>query len=715
MKHLVIALGLIGILFTPVLAGIINVPGDQPTIQDGINTAANGDTVLVADNIYFENINFRGKKIVVASHYLINGDTSHIANTIIDGSQPSNPDSGTVVYFTSGEDTNSVLLGFTITGGTGTLQPGGMLKDAGGILCIDAGARIFFNIIRNNSLLHSGSPAGGGICAYPNIPDPASMFVIMENNRIQDNYCESTNSGAFGGGIFLQSNGRIVSNKIINNEVSYTGSASPINGSFGGGISCLGRQVFQVFIFVTIRDNIISGNRAVSSNSSGLGGYGGGLDCIRTNADLQNNVISGNLVGGNPFAYGAGMRYLLSENIGNIKQNTFSDNSPLSPATIVTGCLLLIQTEDLSIEENNFHDNNSNTGGGIFISSSTGTVIRNNRIFRNNVSVSGGGIYITNSSPLVENNLIVGNQSTIGGGVFVIATTAGKPTENNVLLLSGLFSPRELKGKTKATDINEFPLYQLNTAISEPNIINNTIVKNNAASSGGGMSITNSNPVLINSILWDNSASSNPQIQVSSGSVSVEYSDIQGGWSGAGNIDLDPVFEDTLNYYLTPSLSPAIDNGNPNSIFNDAENASNPGFACFPARGRVRNDMGTYGGPGVICDILVGIDDTPVALLPANFKLSQNYPNPFNPITHIEFLVSDIEFVELKIYNTAGQLVRTLLSETKTAGWHSVVWNGKNDAGRQVASGVYIYRLEAKPLSGSGKAFVQSRKMVLLR
>ena len=62
---------------------IINVPADQPTIQEGIVAAADTDTVLVADGTYFENINFKGKAITVASHYFTDNDTSHISNTII--------------------------------------------------------------------------------------------------------------------------------------------------------------------------------------------------------------------------------------------------------------------------------------------------------------------------------------------------------------------------------------------------------------------------------------------------------------------------------------------------------------------------------------------------------------------------------------------------------------------------------------------------------
>ena len=83
----------------PILNGqvTINVPGDYSTVQAGINAASNGDVVLVADGTYYENINFRGKAITVASHFLLDGNRMHIENTIINGSTPVHPDSGSHV------------------------------------------------------------------------------------------------------------------------------------------------------------------------------------------------------------------------------------------------------------------------------------------------------------------------------------------------------------------------------------------------------------------------------------------------------------------------------------------------------------------------------------------------------------------------------------------------------------------------------------------
>ena len=80
---------------------------------------------------------------------------------------------------------------------------------------------------------------------------------------------------------------------------------------------------------------------------------------------------------------------------------------------------------------------------------------------------------------------------------------------------------------------------------------------------------------------------------------------------------------------------------------------------------------------------------------PAAFDLMQNYPNPFNPQTTIQYELTENTAVSLKIYNLLGQEVRILVSVVQTAGMKSIVWNGKDDLGRTVPSGIYFYRLQA--------------------
>ena len=97
-----------------------------------------------------------------------------------------------------------------------------------------------------------------------------------------------------------------------------------------------------------------------------------------------------------------------------------------------------------------------------------------------------------------------------------------------------------------------------------------------------------------------------------------------------------------------------------------------------------------------------------VETLPAEYALEQNFPNPFNPRTVISYQLPVASDVQLVIYNTAGQLVRTLVSGEMTAGSHSAMWDGTDDSGARGASGVYLYTLKA----GS---FTSQKKLVLTK
>jgi uncharacterized protein (TIGR02145 family) len=91
-----------------------------------------------------------------------------------------------------------------------------------------------------------------------------------------------------------------------------------------------------------------------------------------------------------------------------------------------------------------------------------------------------------------------------------------------------------------------------------------------------------------------------------------------------------------------------------------------------------------------------------------NYQLFENFPNPFNPTTQISFILPQADFVTLKIYNSTGQLVRTLVNGNMNKGYHTFEWNATNDNGNNLASGIYLYRLQA----GS---FVQTNKMTLMK
>lgn len=504
MKRISVLLSFVFFISNYSFGQIINVPADQLTIQTAIDASVDGDTVLIADGTYYENINFSGKAIIVASHFLIDGDETHIDSTIINGSRPTNPSRGTVVNFDSGEDTSSVLYGLTITGGTGTYNPS---------------------------------------APHPNVWGS--------------------------GGIAIGSGAKIIYNKVIYNSVVGTHKYA-----YGGGI-LVGSPEHPIQII----NNVISNNKAIGVSTEE--GGGGGIFCY--------DVTFTSLI---------------------IADNIITNNSVVSTLNEVKG--------------------------------------------------SGGGINYTHSSgsPNIRNNLIINNSARLGGGL-------------------------------------KFAAYYNNT---DPTLINNTIVNNYASEKGGA--IWNEEPIIVlNSILWGNIDPDQNQI-FSQGNSTIEYSNVEGGWEGTGNIDSDPLFADTTNYMLSSS-SPCIDAGNPSTAYNDIEDPNNPSYPLFPALGKLRNDMGAYGGNSKMLDI--GTDVTEISLLPKTFRLSQNYPNPFNPSTKINYSIPKQNYVSIKVFDVLGREIRTLINKEQPQGNYEIEFDGF-----ELTSGIYFYRLQAG-------GFVESKKMVLIR
>ncbi len=147
----------------------------------------------------------------------------------------------------------------------------------------------------------------------------------------------------------------------------------------------------------------------------------------------------------------------------------------------------------------------------------------------------------------------------------------------------------------------------------------------------------------------------------------------------------------------------------------DVESAPNGGGSYFHGQFQIR--LRSTGGSGVLPNDDWFVDDlvlqTPTGIvednpLPKQFAVRENYPNPFNPSTTIRYQLPEQTRVKLVVYNTLGQTVRVLVNSDRPAGYHQAVWDGRNDQGVQVASGIYLFRFEA----GS---YQQVRKMVLLK
>ena len=124
--------------------------------------------------------------------------------------------------------------------------------------------------------------------------------------------------------------------------------------------------------------------------------------------------------------------------------------------------------------------------------------------------------------------------------------------------------------------------------------------------------------------------------------------------------------------------------------------------------GPTKNVYTGFWNPRIIQMTPVEWEEVDQAELPKEFGLRQNYPNPFNPTTVIQYALPKASFVKIQIYNILGQKVRSLVDEPQEPGYKTIRWDGEDDGGNEVSSGVYFYRIEAAD-------FVKCRKMILLK
>lgn len=336
-------------------------------------------------------------------------------------------------------------------------------------------------------------------------------------------------------------------------------------------------------------------------------------------------------------------------------------------------------------------------GGGILVAYSN-PVIQNN-IIKNNYCLEGGGVSSTGGGGLrigdcyckLFNNIILNNSARYGAGI-VLNYTGGEYRNNVICKNFG------------SQDYGSGSGMWINSNFSRPKTIeNNTIVSNSALSGIPGiLGFSGVQGNLKNNIVWNNTSPTTGQI--SGNNLTVRYCDVQGGYTGAGNINVDPFFDST-NYYLKNN-SPCIDKGDSSLIYNDPPDQNNPSNAKWPARGFLRNDMGAYGGPGskVLANTVVGVNSLNEILSPDKFYLNQNYPNPFNPSTVISYQLTVNSFVSLKIFDVLGNEVADLVNQMQIAGSYRVDFN----AGI-FPSGNYFYRLSTE------NGISETKKMLFIK
>ncbi|MEB3323240.1 MAG: hypothetical protein VKI81_10505, partial [Synechococcaceae cyanobacterium] len=455
--------------------------------------------------------------------------------------------------FVHGEDTTSILSGFTLTGGSGVWTTGFNVRSGGGVYAWEAGAKILNNKVMYNQV-ESDSGGGAGLVFLGG----DAYWAVIDNNTISHNTSISDGFSAFGAGMSI-----LVNAVIKNNIVEYNSCINTGGDADGGGIELelweLGSDQYAIVYNNIVRYNTLNANHY---------SIGGGICSFYVPCEIRNNEIYGNECVAGDRCLGGGVRILFPETKVVIAYNEIYDNSLVAnygqgggvDVGGAAGLVILsnndvfnneivgttaawgagmnfVQNNEMEVIGNNVHDNSISggswwCGAGIYHERANGSMEISNNIIRNNIGTGtsyGGGIGLYDSEGVsysLSSNFIQGNQSNYGGGLwtynaFDITITNNIFVENNALSWGGAYGIRH---NADDKPLNISIAYSLGEEIDfkqpkadhHPAVINNTFFANSAGDSGGAIDSDQQVyvPIFFNDIFWQNTAPSGNNIYI---------------------------------------------------------------------------------------------------------------------------------------------------------------------------------------------------------
>ncbi len=702
---------------------LLNVPLNFSSIQSAINSASDGDTILVAPGTYFENLNFNGKNITVASHFLTTNDTTYISQTVIDGDEK-----GSVVDFLNNEDSRATLTGFSIINGDSdaTTYPE---RIGSGILCMNSSPTFRNLVIRNNneggiycinSSLHieyvdilnnNANSYGGGITCEEN------SNITFLNGNIKNNISGGgiTNDC---GAIYLSSSTLQLKNVIIDNN---TGTAINAHGSSNVLVeSCILSKNSAYFAGIWCGDGTdLSLENVILSNNSGHVLYlTGGNNTTLINVNISDNIVFKNILGD---VSGGGINIRNADNV-TIKNCIISNNKGNYGLNNIytSGQLEIINSNFWNNEGGNLLNTGDFVGKNVTINANGDScdAYYNIQLNPRFIDAKKGNYHLLDNSPCIgagtpENAPeydIEGNKrgTTPDMGTYENVLDAPVPSYPPSITTTSLPDATEgINYSEKISVVNmddgeslEFELLEFPEWIS---INESGVLSGLPEYDDDGLDVPISIRVTDATGFSDTLTTTFDVIDVEHPPVivSIELPDATQFQKYEFPLEVqDADFTDNFRYSILdgPAWLAVNVSGQLLGTPEESDMANN-----IPVSIRVEDATGLADTLNTTINVLEGIIVSADEEIPSEFSIKGIYPNPFNPHTTIEYTIPNDGHIKLTVYNSFGQKVTTLKDEYQQTGNYSVTWNAS-----EFSSGMYFCILEAN-------GYIQTHKMMLMK